>query len=441
MNRQWPITPTSHASLSILERLETLHPKLIDLGLDRTRDLLARLGDPHKHVPPVVHLAGSNGKGSVLAFTRAIMSAAGLAVHAYTSPHLVAFNERIELAGMPIGDAELSALLAEVERVNCGRPITLFEITTCVALLAYSRTRADYLLLETGLGGRLDATNVIDRPHVTAITPVSLDHQDFLGEGLASIAAEKAGILKAGVPAVIGRQEEAALGAIEALGREVGAKLSVAGRDWHVAAGPSYCSPAGEISLGHLSLHGAHQIDNAAQAVAIVQCLGDARITDDAITAGLAGAHWPGRLQHLTDGKLRALVPASWELWLDGGHNPAAGAVLAAVVEAWRQADEADNETPLPLLLIFAMMGNKDAPAFLAPLAAHALGLAAVPVPGQAAGLSAGAAADAARACGIEAWASPSVGQALEGFASRQTEPARVLICGSLYLAGSVLSS
>ena len=418
----------------ILARLETLHPKRIDLELGRTVALLARVGDPHHRLPPTVHIAGTNGKGSVLAFTRAVLAEAGARVHAYTSPHLVRFNERIELAGAVIGDADLAALLGEVEAANEGRAITFFEISTAAALLAFSRVPADYLLLETGLGGRFDATNVVDAPAVTAITPVSLDHQGFLGDTLDGIAREKAGILKPGVPAVIGRQDPLAGAAIEARALEVGAPLRLRGRDWDIA-GTQYRGAAWDVELAGISLAGPHQLDNAAQAVAVVETLGDPRVTVPVVETGLAAARWPGRLQRLTDQPAVRAAPDDWQLWLDGGHNPAAGAALAAMAQQWRT-----GEAALPLLLVFAMMGNKDAAAFLAPLAPHVAALAAVALPGEPAGLSAEAAAAAARACGIEAAAAASVEDALKGLAERHRGPARVLICGSLYLAGSVLA-
>lgn len=422
-----------------LRRLETLHPKLIDLELGRTQRLLAKLGDPHQALPPTIHIAGTNGKGSVLAFLRSILAVGGGRVHAYSSPHLIRFNERIELAGEPVSDAALADLLDEVETVNGGDPITIFEIITCAAFLAFSRVGADWLILETGLGGRFDATNVIEAPTLTAITPVSLDHQNFLGTTLAEIAREKAGILKPGVPVAIGLQDDAALTQINARITEISASSWLRGPDWQIEFRDNiarYRSSNLDVSLAKLGLFGAHQVDNAALAVAISERLA---INPANIEPGLAAARWPGRLQRLRQGKLSALVPADWEVWVDGGHNPAAGAVLGETARSWSQDGK-------PLYLIFAMLKTKDAAGFLAPLASLTDFLEAVPVSEEEVGYAGGdIVAIAADLC-MAARPAASVATALRDLARYGQHPdgqrpARVLICGSLYLAGAVLAA
>jgi dihydrofolate synthase/folylpolyglutamate synthase len=416
-----------------LERLETLHPKLIDLELGRTLALLGKLDNPHKKSPPTIHIAGTNGKGSLLAFLRAVLLETGARVHAYTSPHLIRFNERIELAGMPISDPALADLLDEVETVNAGDPITIFEIITCAAFLAFSRTPAEWLLLETGLGGQFDATNVLDAPELTAITPVSLDHKEFLGDDLVEIAREKAGIIKSGRPVVSGLQDDSVMAVIERVAVQVGAPVWLRGRDWHVDSvetEPRYRSATLEVNLAGLSLAGPHQIDNAATAVAVIDHLGTA--THDEIAAGLTKAIWPGRLQRLGKSLFHDLVPDDWEIWLDGGHNAAAGSALGRVAQNWH-ADER------PLLLLCAMMANKDAAGFLRPIAPFVTDFEAVPLPREAAGVSARDLAAAARKMHICAGASESIDEGLSALAARHSGPARVLICGSLYLAGAIL--
>ncbi len=418
-----------------LQRLEALHPKLIDLELGRTQRLLAKLGDPHQKLPPTIHIAGTNGKGSLLAFLRSILSASGKRVHAYSSPHLIRFNERIELAGRPISDEDLADLLDEIEIVNQGDPITIFETITCAAFLAFSRVAADWLILETGLGGRFDATNVIEAPALTAITPISLDHQNFLGETLAEIAKEKAGILKTGVPAVIGRQDSAALAEIKARGTEIGAPVKLCGRDWRVETignTPRYRSAKLDISLSNLGLYGRHQVDNAALAIATGEEV--LALDIEATERGLAAAHWPGRLQRLGQGELTSLVPTDWQVWVDGGHNPAAGAALADVARNWGLDGK-------PLNLICGMLSSKDVAGFLGPLAPMINVLQAVPVPDEEAGLSTGEIATIAADLGIKNRCAPSVASAMKNLANNDRRPARVLICGSLYLAGAVLAA
>jgi len=421
----------------VLARLMQLHPKVIDLVLDRVWRLLARLDHPERALPPVIHVAGTNGKGSVVAMMRAMLEAAGLRVHVYTSPHLVRFAERIRLAGRLIDEDALSDLLKDCEQVNGPDPITFFEITTCAALLAFSRMPADVVLLETGLGGRLDATNVVDRPVLTGITPIAMDHEQYLGDALEKIAFEKAGILKPGVPCVAASQAANAAGVLRARAEAVGAPLDLGGDDWTWRDSPEGGFVLDGTTWPAPPLAGAHQRANAAQAVRMVQALPSGlRPDDEAIRRGLASVSWPARMQPLPSGPLAACLPPGWSLWLDGGHNPAAGAALADAIDTW---------TPAPLHLIVGMLETKDAGGFLAPLMARAEQVATVPVPDTQAGLTPEALAEVARACGARRLSvCPSVPAALETLtASAGTQsPAagRVLICGSLYLAGAVLA-
>ncbi|WP_404322612.1 bifunctional folylpolyglutamate synthase/dihydrofolate synthase [Azospirillum doebereinerae] len=423
----------------VLERLKGLHPKVIDLSLDRVHRLLAALGHPERRLPPVVHVAGTNGKGSTVAFLRAFLEAAGHRVHVYTSPHLVRFHERIRLAGRLIDDDHLAALLEECEAANAGGPITFFEVTTVAAFLAFSRVPADVVLLETGLGGRLDATNVIDRPAVTAITRISSDHRQFLGETLTEIAGEKAGIFKPGVPVVMAEQPAAeALNALTLRAAAVGAPI----RPWSATPQPGGFRFEGakrQLDLPMPGLAGAHQIGNAGLALACLDHLPLA-VDEAAVRRGLASVEWPARLQRLTRGPLADGLPPDWELWLDGGHNDSAGEVLARQAVDWSAAD-ADKDGGRPLLLIYGMLASKDPYEFLAPLAPFAHALRSVAIPGEEASLTAEESAEAGRTCGIQdSAATPSVAAALAGLTQVRTGPARVLICGSLYLAGSVLA-
>jgi dihydrofolate synthase / folylpolyglutamate synthase len=423
---------------AVLERLKRLHPKVIDLALDRVDRLLAALGHPEGRLPPVVHVAGTNGKGSTLAYLRAMVEAAGGRAHVYTSPHLVRFAERIRVAGQLIGEAELLALLEECEAANAGQPITFFEVTTAAALLAFARREAELCLLETGLGGRFDATNVVERPRLTILTPISLDHQAFLGDTLGQIAGEKAGILKAGVPCVCARQDAEALAVIDGQAARLGVPLLLEGRDWTVepiAGGIAFAMGGRRLELPQPVLPGAHQMHNAALAVAAACALGGVvggrPLPEAAIAEGLRRAQWPARLQRLTHGPLPGLLPAGGELWLDGGHNPAAGLALAAFIGAgWRER---------PLDLVVGMLNTKDSRGFLDPLGPLVRRLAAVTIPGEANALAADGVVAVAAAAGIAASPAASLTEAVSGLAA--AEPTgRVLICGSLYLAGVVLA-
>ncbi len=430
-----PPAPQPPAGEPILARLMDLHPKLIDLSLERIERLLAALGRPQERLAPVAHVAGTNGKGSVLAFLRAMLEAAGYRVQAYTSPHLVRFAERIRLVGGEIAEPALAALLEECEAANEGRPITFFEITTAAGFLAFSREPADLLLLETGLGGRLDATNVIERPACTVLTPISIDHQHFLGRTLERIAGEKAAIMKPAVPAVVAPQPPVVAAVIDAHAARVGASLYRAGREWSLAVtanGFRYASPARTLDLPAPALFGPHQLVNAATALACLDRLHGFRVSEAAIRTGLASARCRARMHRLTHGPHQALIPADWELWLDGGHNTAAGEALGQAVADW---------TDRPLYLVFGMLNTKDPAAFLAPFAGRAACLRAVAVPGETNTLDPAAGRDAARAAGIPAATAPDVAAAIGDLVSTAaTGPARILICGSLYLAGRVLA-
>jgi dihydrofolate synthase/folylpolyglutamate synthase len=425
------------SSDEILERLQALHPRRIDLSLGRIERLLAALGNPERKLAPVAHVAGTNGKGSTVAFLRAMLEAAGKRVHVYTSPHLVRFHERIRIAGKLIDEKHLKDVLARCEAANNGEPITFFEVTTAAAFLAFAETPADAVLLEVGLGGRLDATNVVDKPRVSVITPVSMDHRDFLGDTIAKIAAEKAGILKAGVPAVIGPQGDEAHSVIAARAREVGAPLTTFGTDWSASAtadGMAYQGPKGRLTLPRPGLSGAHQIANAGAAITALGYLMPEAWNEGAIATGLINVEWPGRLQRLTRGPLVHIVntraPKGSTLWLDGGHNPDAGAALAA----WAKND------PRPLYLAAGMLNTKDASGFFAPLVPYVQAAATVPIAGADASLSAEALAQYAFAAGLHAEHTADLATALERLARLAREPARFLICGSLYLAGTVLA-
>ncbi len=436
---------------SVLQRLVGLHPKKIDLSLERVGELLAKLGRPQEKLPPVVHVAGTNGKGSTIAFLHAFLEAAGYRTHVYTSPHLVRFSERIRLAGRFVDDGELVELLEECEAVNDGQPITFFEITTAAAFLAFSRTPADILLLETGLGGRLDATNMVPKPALTAITPISIDHMQFLGSTLAAIAGEKSGILKPGVTGVIAPQEPEVQAVIGAQAEKVGAPLYNFDDDWNVqpldtqsqdvSADVSAVTVAMHFEGSRLSanlpapgLAGRHQMFNAATALGCLEHLDEFPVDEAALARGMENVEWPGRLQRITRGPLVDGLDEGWELWIDGGHNPAAGKILAATAKSWG---------PAPLHVIYGMLNSKDPGGFLAPLAPHVRRARAVAIPGEGASFTAGEAAAAGYVDGLEPLAEESLETALHGLLAEARkageEPGRILVCGSLYLAGAVL--
>ena len=421
-------------SETVLQRLRRLHPQVIDLSLDRIENLLARLEHPERRLAPVVHVAGTNGKGSLIAYLRAMLEAAGKRVQAYTSPHLVSFHERVRLTGGLISEEKLIEVFERCEAANGSDPITEFEITTAAAFLAFAEDAADVLLLETGLGGRLDATNVVERPRLCVITPVSIDHVQYLGDSLEKIAFEKAGILKPGVSAVVGPQPGAALQVIEARAADVGAPLFRHGADWQFAAsgkGFSFAAEGRSQSFPEPNLPGEHQRSNAALAVACATRLADFSLNESAIATGLQQADWPGRLQRLTRGPLVDLLPkeAGWEIWLDGGHNASAGEMLARHLAAWQDR---------PTHLIAGMLNSKAASDYLRPLAAGAAGLMTIAIPDELNSLSAEELAAAAGEAGAAAEAQPSLQAAVETILAAQP-PGRILIAGSLYLAGHVL--
>jgi len=426
----------------ILARLKQLHPLSIDLSLGRIERLLADLGHPEQRLPPAIHIAGTNGKGSVTAYLKAMLQAAGRRVHVYTSPHLVRFNERIEIAhpegARPIDEQRLGDLLERVERINTGKPITFFEITTAAAFVAFAESPADAVILEVGLGGRLDTTNVVPKPAVTAITSISMDHAERLGGTLAAIAFEKAGILKPGVPAVIARQPEEVEHVIEARADEVGAPLIRCGREFDAFRQNGRLVFQSENRLLDLPLPGLigrHQIGNAGVAIATVLAVGSPGIGEHAIAKGLASARWPARMQRLTSGPLVDLAGPDAELWLDGGHNPAAGVALAETLA------DLDERSSRPVSLIVGMMGQKDAAGYLAPFRNLVTEVLTVAIPGaHEAPLPPDRLAEIARSLGFRAEAAISVAAALKRIRSLRKGPGRVLICGSLYLAGHVLA-
>jgi dihydrofolate synthase/folylpolyglutamate synthase len=415
----------------LVARLHGLHPRLIDLSLERLLALLEKLGAPQTRLPPVIHVAGTNGKGSTCAFIRAIAEAAGLRVHVYTSPHLVRFNERIRLAGTLVSDELLADTLERVEAVNAGAAITVFEVITAVALELFARTPADLTVLEVGLGGRGDATNVIDRPAACAITSISLDHREMLGNRITEIAAEKAGIIKPRVPVVTGAQPAEVRDVLAAAAHAHAAPLLARDTDWTIArsnTGLRYTDTAGALDLSPPALAGDHQTDNLGIAVAVLRAAGLA-LPEPAFAAGAARAVWPARMQRLR-GALATRLPPSWEVWLDGGHNPGAGIALAAHIAQLRAA------APGPVHVLAGMKQSKDCAAFLDPLLAAADTVWAVREPDQHQAMEVDAliAASAGRAR-----PGPTVAAALDAIAADAPRTGRVLICGSLYLAGEVL--
>lgn len=427
---------------SLLERLATLHPKKIDLSLGRIERLLDRMGRPQDRLPPVIHVAGTNGKGSTIAFLRAMLEAAGHSVHVYTSPHLVRFNERIRLGrkggGKLADDAALIAAIDDVLKVNGRDPITFFEVTTAVAFHLYAENPADYCLLEVGLGGRFDATNVIERPLAAVIASISQDHPEFLGVDIAGIAAEKAGILKRNAPGVVAPQNEHALAMIEVEAKAAGAELFRHGTEYMAYAERGrlvYQDDIGLLDLPLPKLLGAHQVENAGLAVAAIRRAG-IPLPPKAIEAGLLNADWPARMQRLKSGPLVDLAPPGSDVWLDGGHNPAAGVVIA---QAFAEIEDRD---PRPLILISGLLTTKDPAGFFRPFAGLVRHAMTVPVPGSEASFNPERLAEIAMQVEVPARAYPDVRTALSSLRGRfdEKQPPRILICGSLYLAGSILA-
>jgi dihydrofolate synthase / folylpolyglutamate synthase len=430
---------------ALIARFLALHPKSVDLSLGRILRLLERLGNPQDKLPPTIHVAGTNGKGSTIAFMRAILEAGGLSVHVDTSPHLVRFNERIRLGakggGQFVKDEMLADALGRCEKANGGELITFWEIVTAAAFLLFSEEPADVLFLEVGLGGRLDATNVIRAPAATVITSIGMDHADYLGDTLALIAAEKAGIFKANCPAIIAPQHyiEAETVLRERAQAARTHPVVIGGQDFamHEEGGRFvYQDGDGLLDLPRPKLFGAHQIINAGTAIAALRTAGYGGLPMAAFEAGMLNAQWPARLQRLRHGALVELAPKGAELWLDGGHNADGGRVLAAAM-----ADLSDKKQA-PLVMISGLLSTKDVHAVLEPFAGLAHELIAVPIPGQLASRSAQDVADAAAHVGIRSRTSTSTEQALMSIAAQSWgEPPRILICGSLYLAGEVLAA
>jgi dihydrofolate synthase / folylpolyglutamate synthase len=423
---------------SILARLTALHPKRIDLSLGRIERVLAALGNPERKLPPVIHVAGTNGKGSTIAFLRAILEAAGLRAHVYISPHLVRFNERFRLGGVGlVSDDELAAVMKECERANTGAPITVFEITTAAGMLLFARHPADVLVMEVGLGGRLDATNVIPDALVTVITRISLDHVDFLGETLAQIAGEKAGILKRKVPGIIAAQHRDALTAIEREAARVGAPLRIAGEDFTATEERGrlvYQDEAGLLDLPPPRLYGRHQYENAGLAIAALRAVDRFKVPAAAFEAGMTRAEWPARMNRLAQGHLVDLIPPGSELWLDGGHNPDGGRAIAAALA------DLEERVPRPLVLIAGMLASKDCDGFFHNFAGLARRLIAVPVPTAEKSVPAADLAGCARDIGLSATSRDTLEDALDAVRKLELDPPpRILITGSLYLAGEAL--
>ena len=427
----------------LIARLSALHPRQIDLSLDRMHGLLARLDHPERKLPPVIHVAGTNGKGSTIAYLRAILEAAGLRVHVFTSPYLVRINECYRLGraggGTLVGDDELRATLAHCECANAGNPVTIFEAETAAAFCLFAQNPADVALLEVGLGGRLDSTNVIDAPLATVIAPVSMDHTEFLGDTLTSIAGEKAAIIKRNVPVICAEQFPEAMTVVEAKASRMRAPLHAAGQQWHVSVERGrlvYQDDRGLMDLAAPKLFGRHQFDNAGLAIATLRAQSAFKIDPAAFEAGIVHAEWPARMQRLTSGKLVDQGPKGSEIWLDGGHNAEGGRVAAAAL------GDLEERVSRPLVVIAGMMASKDASAFLANFAGLTRHIMAVQIPGRNNAMSPERLADAARALGMRVEISASVEAALQTLSRLAYEvPPRILITGSLYLAGHVLAA
>jgi dihydrofolate synthase/folylpolyglutamate synthase len=425
----------------LIARLSALQAGRIELGLERMHRLLAQLDHPERKLPPVIHVAGTNGKGSTVAYLRAMLEAADLRVHVFTSPWLVRINESYRLGqaggGVFVGDDELHDVLTQCEHVNSGAPITFFEIKTIAAFCLFAQHPADVVLLEVGLGGRLDSTNVVDQPAACVLTPISMDHMDFLGNSLASIAAEKAGIIKRGVPVICAEQEPDAMAVIEQQAKRMRAPLFAAGESWHVNVERGrlvYQDDRGLLDLPAPKLFGRHQFGNAGLAIATLRAIGAFKLPTTAFEAGIVGAEWPARMQRLSSGALIALGPDGCELWLDGGHNAEGGRVVAAAL------GDLEERVSRPLVVIVGMMANKDAAAFLSNFSGLTRHIIVVPIPDQTNAMAPSALADAARTLGMRVEIADGVEAALSSVARLAYEvPPRILITGSLYLAGHVL--
>lgn len=426
-----------------IARLSALHPKTIDLGLERMHRLLEALGHPERKLPPVIHVAGTNGKGSTIAYLRAILEAAGLRVHVYTSPHLVRINECFRLgragSGVLVGDDELHEALVQCERANAGAPITIFEAETAAAFSLFAQHPADVVLLEVGLGGRLDATNVIPAPLAAVITPISMDHMEFLGDNLVAIAGEKAAIIKRDAPVICAEQAPEAMSVIETQARRMRAPLHAAGQQWHVSVERNrlvYQDDRGLMDLAAPKLFGRHQFDNAGLAIATLRALGTFKVDSAAFEAGIVNAEWPARMQRLSSGALVDQAPAGSEIWVDGGHNAEGGRVIAAAL------GDLEERVPRPLVVIVGMMANKDASGFLANFAGLTRHIITVPVAGRDNAMPPDRLADAARTFGMRVEIATSVEAALQGLTLLVYDvPPRILITGSLYLAGPALAA
>jgi dihydrofolate synthase / folylpolyglutamate synthase len=426
----------------LIARLSALHPKTIDLNLERIHRLLQRLDHPERKLPPVIHVAGTNGKGSTIAYLRAILEAANLRVHVYTSPYLMRINECFRLGraggGALVGDDELRSALEHCEQANAGAPITIFEMETAAAFCLFAQHPADVALLEVGLGGRLDGTNVIDAPLAAVIAPVSIDHTEFLGQTLTAIAGEKAAIIKRGVPVVCAEQAAEAMAVIEREARRLRAPLHAAGQHWHVNIERGrlvYQDDRGLMDLAAPKLFGRHQFDNAGLAIATLRAQSLFRIDAAAFEAGIVNAEWPARMQRLASGALMNQAPQACEIWLDGGHNAEGGRVAAAAL------GDLEERVSRPLVVIVGMMANKDAGAFLANFAGLTRHIIAVQIPDRDNAMPPDRLADAARALGMRVETTGSVAAALQSLARLAYEvPPRILITGSLYLAGHVLA-
>ena len=413
----------------ILHRIMKLHPKIIDLKLDRVQNLLKKLGNPEKKLPPIIHIAGTNGKGSTQAIIKSGLEADGKIVHAYTSPHLLRFNDRINLAGEAISEHHLNEILEECCQLNDGLPITYFEITTVAAILAFSKVKADYCILEVGLGGRYDATNIIDRPELCIITPISLDHQKLLGETIEEIAFEKAGILKNKSVCFVGKQEPKALKVIKNVANQTNSMLRVYNEDWVVKENIKnfyFKDNKGSFSLPLPALVGSHQVYNAGIAVAALRYLGVS--SSSVLKNSMRNVVWPGRMQRIVSGPLTKITN-NLEIWLDGGHNAAAGQALAEVLKLL---------PPMRTILICGMLNTKDAFGYMINFKGIVAEVIAIPVPNEVATLTAEETSNYAIKAGLKSSHAQNIEDALNRAVSDQT-PSRIVICGSLYLAGFIL--